>query len=197
VVDRVVVDAEGESERVGVTIEWFGGMKTQGALIRPVARLEQLSYYPKLCERVRELASEGLPAREIAERLNAEGYRPPKRRESFGRQGVRDLMHRLGLTRRRSRSESREGLGEEEWWLPELARKIGMPNVTLYHWIRRGWVRARKRERCWIVWADEGEVERLRRLHRLPRGYHTRRLWVEEPGNDMIVQAKGGDHAIR
>ncbi len=183
VVERVVVDAEGESERVGVTIEWAGGMlRTQGELIRPVASLEQLSYYPKLCERVRALAGEGLAAREIAERLNAEGYRAPKRRESFGGQGVRDLMHRLGLTRRRSRSRSREGLGEEEWWLPELARRIGMPNVTLYHWIRRGWVRGRKRDRRWIVWADEEEIERLRRLHRLPRGYHTRRLWVEDAG---------------
>lgn len=190
VVERVRIDIEGNSERVSVTIEWAGGTRTRGELIRPVASLEQLSYYPKLCGRVRALAAEGLPARAIAERLNAEGYRPPKRRETFGRQGIRDLMHRLGLTRRRSRSKSREGLGEEEWWLPELARAIKMPNVTLYHWIRRGWVRARKQERRWIVWADEAEVERLRRLHRLPRGYHTRRLWVEEPLNS--VPAKGG-----
>jgi hypothetical protein len=189
----VVIDAKGESERVHLSIEWAGGMSTQGELIRPVARLEQLSYYPKLCERVRTLAGEGHTARVIAQRLNAEGYRPPKRRENFGGQGVRDLMHRLGLTReKRSRSKSREGLGEQEWWLAELARKIEMPNVTLYHWIRRGWVRARQREedRRWIVWADEAEVERLSRLHRLPKGYHTRRLWIEEPVS--ITEAKGG-----
>ncbi len=183
VVDRVVIEAEGESERVGVCIEWAGGAaRTEGTAIRPVARLEQLSYYQRLCERVRALSGEGLAARAIAECLNAEGHRPPKRRESFGAQGVRDLMRRLELTRNRSRSTSREGLvGEEEWWLPELAREIGMPSVTLYHWIRRGWVSARQREdRRWVAWADETEIERLRRLHRLPRGYHTRKLWVED-----------------
>jgi hypothetical protein len=28
-----------------------------------------------------------------------------------------------------------------EWWLPELARRIGMPVVTLYGWFQRGWVK--------------------------------------------------------
>lgn len=93
-------------------------------------------------------------------------------------------MHRLGLTRTRSRSEWPDKLGEDEWWLQELAQKIGMPSVTLYHWVRRGWVRAHQREedRRWVVWADERELKRLRRLHKLPRGYHTRRLWVEPEG---------------
>jgi hypothetical protein len=184
VVDRVVIDAEGKSERVRVLIEWAGGTQTEGELIRPVACLEQLSYYPQLCERVRTLAGEGLSAKAIAERLNAEGYRPPKRRRRFGQQGIRDLMHRLGLTRTRSRSGSPEVLGEDEWWLAELARGIGMPNVTLYHWIRRGWVWAhqRKEDRRWVVWADQAELERRRRLHRLPKGYHTRRLWIELEG---------------
>lgn len=182
VVERVVIDVEGESERVRAEVYWVGGTRTEGILVRPVARLEQLSYYRPLCERVCVLAGEGLKAREIAERLNAEGYRPPKRRESFGAQGIGDLMHRLGLTRKKSHSKERADLGEEEWWLPELALAIGMPGVTLYHWVRRGWVNARQREdRRWVVWADEAEVERLRRLHRLPRGYHTRGLWVEEP----------------
>lgn len=59
VVERVVVDAQGESEQVGVAIEWVGGMSTRGLMVRPVARLAQLSYYPQLCERLRALASEG------------------------------------------------------------------------------------------------------------------------------------------
>lgn len=106
-------------------------------------------------------------------------------------------MHRLGLTRKKSHSKERGGLGEHEWWLPELALAIEMPGVTLYHWIRRGWVSARQREdRRWIVWADEAEVERLRRLHQLPRGYHTRRLWVEESENETVVQAEGGENAL-
>jgi len=185
VVQRVVVEAQGESEQVGVTIEWVGGTSTQGVLTRPVARLAQLSYYPQLCERLRALASEGLSAVQIAERVNAEGYRPPKRRERFGAQGIRDLLRGLGLRERQSRSKRRDGLEAHEWWLPELAREIPMPPVTLYHWIKRGWVRARMQEdsRRWVLWADGAEVERLRQCHQRPNGYYTRRLWVEEPGN--------------
>ncbi len=96
VIERVVVEAQGESERVHIVIEWVGGTSTRAEMVRPVGRLEQLSYYSQLCERVRVLAGEGFCAQEIADRLNEEGYRPPKRRLRFGRQGVRDLLDRLG-----------------------------------------------------------------------------------------------------
>jgi len=181
VVDRVVLDAQGRTERVRVTIHWAGGTRTDAEMIRTVAKLSQLSYFPQLCDRIRELAAQGLPAHEIADRLNSEGFRPPKRREQFGRQGVQELMRELGLSRRRSRSESRRGLGENEWWLRELAQKIPMPSVTLFNWVRRGWVKARCQEapsRRWILWADEDELERLRDRARRPHGYSTRRLWV-------------------
>ena len=60
VIEGVVVEVEGDSERVGVRIEWAGGRRTTDVVIRPVSSFEQLSYYPELCERVRELASGGL-----------------------------------------------------------------------------------------------------------------------------------------
>jgi DNA invertase Pin-like site-specific DNA recombinase len=183
-VERVLVEVEGDSERVGVQIRWAGGAETGGIVIRPVAKLEQLSYYPELCERVRALVARGLSAGTIAKRLNEEGYRPPKRREEFGRQGIGDLMRRLGLVPGEDRRpEGRDGaLGEDEWWLAELAAELGMPKVTLYSWIRRSWVRARQEQErhCrWVVWANEGEVERLRRLRSLPAGHHVRcKLWA-------------------
>lgn len=183
VVERIVVEAQGTSERVRVIVEWAGGSRTEREMVRPVGRLEQLSYYPQLRERLSVLAGEGLSPKEIAERLNAEGYRPPKRREKFGRQGVRDLLDRLGLSPRQSRPQRLAELGEAEWWLPELAREIGMPSVTLHNWIGRGWVKARQQEhapRRWIVWADKTEVERLRERHQRPNGYYTRRIWVGE-----------------
>jgi hypothetical protein len=45
---------------------------------------------------------------------------------------------------------------------PRTARTIGMPDITLYDWVRRGWVKARQQPqppRRWIVWADETEIE--------------------------------------
>jgi hypothetical protein len=186
VVERVVVTVEGSSERVHVAIAWAGGVRTEGECQRSVARLVQLSYYHQLCARVRTLAGEGLRPAEIAACLNAEGFRPPKRYERFGPQGIQDLLHRLGVSEKRSRSQAREGLGEHEWWVPNLAAAIGIPAVTLYMWVYRGWVRARRQEqppRRWIVWADEKEVERLRQRHQRPAGYYTHRRWVTEVAN--------------
>lgn len=183
VVQRVTVNTQGESERVKVEIEWAGSACTEGELIRPVARWEQLSYYVQLSQRMRALSSQGLSAAEIAQRLNAEGYRSPKRQESFSPEGVQKLLRRLGHSQRPQRPPQRNDLGLQEWWLPELARTIGMPEVTLYRWLRRGWVKGRQQQqppRRWIVWADEAEVERLRQLHQRPQGYYTRQLWVGE-----------------
>jgi DNA invertase Pin-like site-specific DNA recombinase len=191
VIERVIIDAQGQSERVHLTIQWAGGMQTGTELRLPVARLAQLSYYPQLCARARALASEGLRAAEIAEHLNAEGFRPPKRRERFGRQGVEELLYRLGVYEKRSRSRTCAGLGEHEWWLPTLAQAIGMPVMTLYLWAYRGWVRAHRQmqpPRRWSVWADEKEVERLRERHRRPAGYYTRQRWVAEISNGDSVE---------
>jgi hypothetical protein len=41
--------------------------------------------------------------------------------------------------------------------------------------------------RRWVVWADEAELERLRQLHELPRGYHTHMKWIElQRGDDRV-----------
>jgi DNA invertase Pin-like site-specific DNA recombinase len=181
VIERVVVEVQGESERVLVSITWAGGSQTQGVMVRPVAKLTQLSYYPQLCERVTTLAAEGLTAEVIAQHLNEEGYRPPKRALHFGKEGVLALLQRLGVRMARSHSRKQEELNENEWWLADLARQLDISGVTLYSWLRRGWLRARQEEhsRRWIVWADAAEVERLRQRHARPAGYYTRRRWVE------------------
>lgn len=190
VVERIKVDAKGESERVQVVVTWVGGSRSEHIVIRPIAKLEQLSYYPQVCKRVRELAAQGFDAARIAEQLNAEGYRPPKRREDFGRHGVRELMRRLGLVSPRAPSKSQEDLGKHDWTLPELAQVIGMPSVTLYNWLRRGWVTAQQQGTGrWVIWADEAEVERLRQRHQRPAGYYSRRLWLEEPEDESTEQS--------
>src|SRR5215218_9600231 len=121
VIERVVVEVEGDSERVGVFIEWAGGRRTTGVMVRPVSRFESLSYYPQLCKRVRELASQGLDSRLIAQRLDAEGYRSAKLVEGFGQQGVQKLMRRVGLSQHQGRQQPPQGLlGEHEWWLKRL-----------------------------------------------------------------------------
>lgn len=184
VIDHIVVDVQGTSERVKLRVTWAGGLAMECEAIRPVAKLDQLSYYEALCDRVRTLAAAGSGAEDIARLLNEEGFRPPKRRETFGSQGVQDLMHRLGLYRPRYQKRRRTGLKENEWWLPDLAQEIPLPEVTLYTWLTRGWVRSRREEtsngRRWILWANDAEIENLRERRRRPAGYYTRRRWVED-----------------
>jgi hypothetical protein len=181
VIERIIIDAEGKTERVRVRIEWAGGTTTESIMIRPVAKLKHLSYYPKLCERVRSLAAQGMTAAAIARCLNEEGYRPPKRREGFDRQSAQDLIHRLGLSRRRLRSEGQEDLGRQDWWLGDLSCELGMPQATLYGWLRGGRLKARQQQKVpyrWIVWADDEELGKLKRLRARPVGEYLRQLWV-------------------
>jgi hypothetical protein len=82
-IEDVTVAVEGDSEIVDVDITWAGGHRTSGKAVRPVGRLDQLPYYPALRDRVAGLAGQGRNSRQIAEILNAEGYRPPKRTAVF------------------------------------------------------------------------------------------------------------------
>ncbi len=180
-VEQVRVEVVGASEKVKVQVAWAGGHRSDGEVVRPVACLTQLSYYPQLAARVRELAAAGQDAAQIADRLDREGYRPPKR-QAFTRHGVRDLMDNLGLTEPPAvRRWPYPPLGEHEWWLADLARELDMPQPTLYTWVNRGWVDARRHPeapRRWVIHADPAEVERLRALHLTPRGQHNRRPWL-------------------
>jgi DNA invertase Pin-like site-specific DNA recombinase len=193
IIEAVQVTVHGESEQVTAQITWAGGHTTSGEFVRPVARLEQLSYYPRLAELVLQLDDAGLTSTQIADRLNAEGLRPPKRFATFGAQAIRDLVRRLRTTTDRPGRTwpTRRPPGRHTWWSAELARELAMPPVTLYNWIRRGWVNARQEPgtRLWIVTADAAEVDRLRALRALPHGYHNRRRWqqTKAPPSDEPV----------
>jgi DNA invertase Pin-like site-specific DNA recombinase len=184
VVERVAITVRGESERVDVTIHWAGGSQTNGTLIRPVGRFEQLSYYPHLCDRIRVLVAEGRSAATIAERLNDEGYHPAKQASRFSRAGVQDLIQRLGLHPPAKRQPAPLCLEADEWWLADLAQALDMPRATLESWIRRGWVRAQREHVLgrdqWIVWADQTEVARLRQHRQQPAGAILHDRWIHD-----------------
>jgi hypothetical protein len=172
-VQRVVVTVEGESEHVAVRVDWVGGHNTEAPLIRPVARLEQLSYYPQLQARVVALYTQGKDRTTIAQTLNAEGWRPAKRRATFtplmvGRLLARHSLHSLTPVRAQPRSRT-----AEEWTLQALAQALEMPVETLYGWIRRGRVIARQDPSVapprWLIRADAAELARLRALRQAPQ----------------------------
>jgi Recombinase zinc beta ribbon domain len=178
-VEQVRITVLGTSEKVEVEVIWAGGHRTSAQITRPVACLTQLSYYPQLAARARELAGSGCTVAQIAGRLNAEGFRPPKRSPVFTPNAVSDLLRALGIQRSRIPAR-RPALAQHEWWLRDLAAHLGMPEVTLDHWVRRGWATGylHPQARLRVIRADPAEVERLRALHHVPRGQHNRRPWL-------------------
>ncbi len=172
-VERVVVTIQGKSEKVDVQVHWFGGHGTQTTLIRPVAHLDQLSYYPQLLQRVAALFVEGHETKVIAETLNREGWRPAKRRETFNAAMVRSLIARQGLRTRRRAPATEVERAPDEWTLQELGHKLAIPYPTLYAWLRKGQLKARQATSLshpiWLIRADETELERLRALHATPK----------------------------
>ena len=163
-VDQVVVHLSTESEFVDATIHWKGGFTSQHEFARPVSTYARQRDFESLMSRVDELREQGQTASEIAATLNAEGFKPPKRRGEFSSPVVYQLLKRRGLMgNERSHEELRHA---GEWWLADLARQLGMSHQKLRDWAHKGWVHSRRTpiKKCFLLWADGEEVERLTRL---------------------------------
>ena len=167
--DRVAVTVDKASERVDVALHWVGGVVRSHTLTRAVRRYDQQSDYPRLTARLRALCGERRTAAAIADRLNAEGFRPPKRTAWFTRDMVLRLVGQLGLGCRPPHG-SPAGLGPDEYRPAGLARRLGVNRDTVRRWVRVGWVHVRRDgDGHHVIWADASELRRLRELHQLPR----------------------------
>jgi DNA invertase Pin-like site-specific DNA recombinase len=182
-IEDITVSVAGDSELVDVTITWAGGHQTAGQAVRPVGRLDQLSYYPALLARVTGLAAAGRSSRQIADVLNAEGFRPPKRTTRFTDQQVRTLINQRGIrARAKGRPSVLTALAPGEWSVPGLSAELGMPTASIYNWIYRGWITARRAPggRNWIITADYEQMRQLRERRARPAGYYARARWAPQ-----------------
>jgi DNA invertase Pin-like site-specific DNA recombinase len=172
-VERVVVEVQGQTDQVDVAIHWVGGSVTRHRLVRTVGCYRQLADYPRLCARLAELRAEGKSLEEVARQLNAEGFHPPKRVERFTGGMVWGMLTRQCEGASRSRAEElATHLAKGEWLLGELATYLGMPPATLHRWRKAGWVRARKLAvpgGLWAIVATGPERRRLEKLRRFQR----------------------------
>ena len=162
-VERVIVVVDKSTELNEVTIVWQGGMTTQHQVARPVGGYEQLKDYRCLTERIAELHGQGLHLAQIAGALNDEGFVPPRRRGVFTEGGIGALVRSLGLTGELFRGDL---IGHDEWWIPDLARKLGILSRKVHYWAQQGWIHSRRTlsGKHWIVWADQDEIHRLQEL---------------------------------
>ena len=174
-IERVLITVVDESEQVRVEVHWAGGHQSRFTLIRPVARLQQLTHYPALCDRVKALHESNCEPAQMAQTLNEEGWRPPKRRDTYNATMVRRLLARLGLHTGTPKQQwsGRIPRQPDEWTLEELSCALSTPQPTLYVWLRKGTLNARQVAipggTLWLVQADEAEIARLRALRRAPR----------------------------
>ena len=136
---------------------------------------EQLADYPRLRARIAELRAAGKSMAAVAESLNQEGFRPPKRATRFSKDMVAGFLAKGGRSGPRPVALSAKGLLHKgEWLLTDLARHLRMPSATLHRWRKVGWVHSRKLPVAgghWALWADAIELKRLARLrgHQRPR----------------------------
>ena len=159
--DHLVVEVQGRSEVVDCTIHWKGGYQSQHELIRPVASYKQLRNYDHIKTRVSELNRQEFTAAKIADQLNKEGLRTPHQLPHTAA-SVRQFICRFNVI---DRSPI---LSDNEWWITDLAQELSVPSTTVNGWRSKGWLHARKtegtRRAFWIVWADNDELVRLKRL---------------------------------
>ena len=173
-VDRVVVHVEPRSEYVDATIYWHGGFTSQHQVVRPVGCYTQLRDYDLLITRIKTLHQEGKSVPAIAERLNQEGFVPPRRRGVFSVGALAPIMQQLGLVGELRRDDL---LGPNEWWIRDLATKLKVRPGKVHYWATQGWIHSRKTPsgKYWIVWADDDELKRLEKLKVQRNSYTARR----------------------
>lgn len=174
--EQVAVAVEGNTDRVDVELRWAGGFVSRHTLTRPVQTYGQLSNYDELVARIDALRAKRQTLSEIAATLNAEGFHPPKRARLFTKATLNRFLRERGVrTGALPRSvTSEQHLEVDEQWLADLAAELAMPTVTLHRWRQVGWVISRKVTAAggrWAIYADDRELDRLRRLRDSPRGW--------------------------
>jgi hypothetical protein len=163
-IDSVSVVVHAGSEWVDLSIHWAGGNETQTKMRRPVGSLTELGRHKELLEEIWRLRRDGYTARQIADRLNKGGWTTPTQRNSFNERLVRMILLRHGTVVKGARRPPNDD--PDAWWLADLADEIEVPLVTLYGWMKRGWIKAHQVDGRWAVRADADERKRLCRLRR-------------------------------
>jgi len=162
-VERVEVTAQSDSEFMDVTIHWKEHFTSHHEIVRSVGTYQQLRDYDQLVQRLQQLYSEGRTISQMADRLNAEGFVPPRRRGVYSEHVLGPLLLRLGLVCEHRRKDV---LQVDEWWVSDLATKLGIGTQKVYYWINQQWIQSRRSpvRKYWIVWADTDELQRLEQL---------------------------------
>jgi DNA invertase Pin-like site-specific DNA recombinase len=161
--ERVEVSVQGTSEQAEVVCVWAGGRRTRHALVRSVRRTSQLARHAELLERIRALHRDGARAPAISRILIAEGW-CSAHGKAFTEGSIRGLMTRMGLApTRMARPSTIVARAKDEFTVAEIAAQLNMPEGTIYSWLYKQRLTARRVEAAdrslWLV--RLGEVQQL------------------------------------
>jgi hypothetical protein len=164
ILDKVVLQIEGKSEWVEAWLHWAGGHETYTRFRRPVASMTQLRDWPQIRKRILALRAKGRSSQQIADQLNRDGRTSPHHKP-FTAATIRATVLRCGMAQvHRGANGQGLPLTEEEWFVPDLAKKLGVGPQLVYSWIRSGKLPARQLDGPqgrWIVRADAATLARL------------------------------------
>lgn len=166
-VEQVVVEVLGGSERVAVSIHWKGGFESRHEIRRAVGKFTQLESCDMIRDQIIALKQRGWTHAEVAAQLNADRHRSASG-QPFTEPIVSQLCRQFRAAGRLS-DDATPGLNPDRcppghWRLGNLARYLGIKQETLSTWRRRGWVHAERVGQRWRLWADAEELVRLRQL---------------------------------
>jgi len=147
--ERVEVTVDGVSENAEVVCHWAGGRQSRHALVRSVRRTVQLARHAELLARIRDLQAQGLRPPAIARTLQADGWRSAHGK-GLTEGSVRALLTRMGVVSTSPKRPSavvarRAG----EFTVTEIASRLNLPEGTVYNWLYKGRLPARRVEAAW------------------------------------------------
>ncbi|MEZ6118058.1 MAG: recombinase family protein [Pirellulaceae bacterium] len=159
-IDQVTAEVIGDTERLQVTIHWSGGFESRHEVVRSVGKFEQLESCDAIRTRIIQLKRRGHSYQGIADALNGYGYHAASGSE-FTSAIVSQLCKRF-----RQRGETISAIvGYEDYWTPHaLAGALSLSVSTLRNWQAYHWLAAIPSGKRWIIWADDKELNRLRKL---------------------------------
>src|SRR3954451_9827083 len=163
--ERVEIAVAGASENAEVACRWAGGRRSRHALVRSVRRTVQLSRHAELLAHLRGLHAQGLRPPAIARILQVEGWRSAHGK-GFTEGSVRALLARMGVVstspKRPSAVVARR---TDEFTVTEVAARLNLPEGTVYNWLYKGRLPARRVVAAWhTLWLVRlEEVESLLR----------------------------------
>lgn len=163
-IKEVVVDRNKARGKAWFQINWQTGAISEHWFIRPVLSYDEYVELEALEQRVRELLAEQKKDGEIAEILNAEGFRTA-RRELFKSTTIYSLRRRWDLPASRMIGFYPARWKDGTYSVPGAAAALGVSRETVRNWIRAGHLEGgREGEKMpWKVFLTDEQIATLKK----------------------------------